>query len=211
MPTKVFDHKMKKGSNSNSKRQEKSGIAKLLFPKLRNKNLINFQEKTQYYNFSDFPSSLKNKIKILISVSKKMECENWEDMQKQYKECIEKREQNKEVEIVTKNNFKMNPECLNMVKLSKVIFGKNFSLFFLSNGNFQAIFADQLEIFFCRDSYSIFVTKDKDFNMNYSVNNFLLIDNIDLWKRISYINNVVQTIQGNQFDMDTKHAGIKVN
>lgn len=205
----MFNH-IKKSTKKKSKKQENSQIAKILFPKLRNKKLINFQDKTEHYNFNDFPASLKNKIKILISVSKKMECENWKEMQKHYEECLKNRQNQKHVKIVMKNDLKMNPESLNMVKMEKVVFGKNFSLLFLSNGNFQAIFEDQLEIFFCRDSDSIFVTKDGDFNMNYSVNNFVLIDNIDLWKRISYVNNILKSIQGNQFILDTKHARIKV-
>lgn len=208
MPTKEYGHRNRLPKNK--LRKKASDAQGVLFPEFKNKNLINFQDKTSWYHLGNFPTSLKNKLKVLISVSKKFECQNWEEMRRLYEESEAKRERNEQVEELTPEHFKAQPDCLDMVKLSKVVFGKNFSLLFLSNGNFQAIFEDQLEIFFCRDSESVSITKDEDFNINYSINNFVLIDNENLWKRITYVNRVLKTIQGNQFILDTKHSGVKL-
>ena len=168
--------------------------------------MLNFDEKTEFYYLKDFPLPLKNKIKILITASKRFEIPSWEEMLQLYKENETLREKEEQVQQIKKSDFKAAPNTLNMVKLSKFFFGKNFSILFLSNGNLQVVFEDQLEIFFCRDSQSVSITKNDDININYSINNFLIIDNDDLWKRIWYVNKVIKSIQEKQFGVDLKSS-----
>ena len=123
-----------------------------------------------------------------------------------YKESQAQRDKEEQIQQIKQSEFKASSNTLSMVKLSKLYFGKNFSFLFLSNGNLQVVFEDQLEIFFCRDTQSVSITKNEDININYSINNFLIIDNEDLWKRIWYVNRVVRSIQEKQFQLDLKHS-----
>lgn len=139
-------------------------------------------------------------------MSKKFKVGGWEKMLELYSESQAKRENGATPAEIPNSQLPDLLETSNLVRISKIVFGKNFSLVFLSNGNFQAIFKDQLEVFFCKENQTISITKDGDFDMVYSLNNFIFIDNSNLWKRISFINNTIKSIQQNQFELDIKHS-----
>ena len=203
MPTREYLYGHKKAFIDQDSLENANPLKSLLFRNNQAKERTQVEDTKTYFYLKDFPSHLKNKIKILISVSKKLGIKNWEEMKTQYKESCELRKSNKPAEQIFDEHFKANPDCLNMITLSKVIFGKNFSIIFLSNGNFQIIFSDQLEIFYCKDSETIFITKDSEYELSYPLGNLILIDNISLWNRISFVNEILKKIQIGQFDKDT--------
>lgn len=208
MSTKIINQprkSLKKGVDSRSR----AGPEALFFPTFRNKELVNFREQTVFYHMKDFPSKLKNKLKIVISMSKKFKNEKWEELLELYGQSQLKRETGEGPQAIPEEEVPGLLDSPKLVKISKIVFGRNFSFLFLSNDNFQAIFKDQLEIFFCKENNSVSVTKDNDFDMVYSLNNFIFIDNPNLWKRIAFINRTLKMIQQNQFELDTKSCRIK--
>lgn len=161
--------------------------------------LFKYQElnskKTIEFNLQNYPSFLQNKIKILIQCLKKFQIENWEEIKKQFLNVnLEKNEYSENIQ-----SKKFNKQ---FVFLKNIIFGANFSIIFLSNNNFQIIFDDFFEIYYCTDKKTVHIYKDKDFQTFYALNDFIIIDNIDLWKRISFVNKIIKNFQTVHFKND---------
>lgn len=140
------------------------------------------------FNLENYPSFLKNKIKIMIQCLKKLEINNWEKIKEDFLNVnFEENEISEKIK-----SKKLNKK---FVYIENIIFGENFSIILLSNNNFQMIFDDLFEIYYCKDNKTIHIHKDQHFQTFYALNDFVMIDNIDLWKRISFVNQIIKNFQ----------------
>lgn len=160
-------------------------------------------KKVLKFNLESFPVFLKNKIKILIQCVKKFKLKNWEFILETFKNSNQDEKENSQ-------NLKSKKFNNKIIFIHKIIFGTNFSVIFLSNNNFQIIFDDKMELFFCKDSKTVHISKEKDFETFYALEDFLQIENYEMWKRISFINQIIKNFQKMNFKKDFIHSEISV-